>query len=1261
MRPSHRTSAITISAALAATGLFVAPRDARAQADTNPPLPNVMLLVDTSGSMEYMMAPGVDGKPVKPDCTKGEQNRWAALVSVLTGEVTGFSCSALDRNSTAFVNEYSIGASAPYDKGYYLPHHRISSNGCVKGPNTAAWPGTGSVYDFPSNSFVEHASSGVGVTCTTPFAQASDGLLDAFRSTARFGLMTFDTEPKSGTGVDSNGAIATDPFAGQWSYYPNWNATGGGTPAKGAPAGCNELQGIEVGARNAAAPPWEGRLIPFGDPYLAPSDVATRNDRLQEVLLAVRPYGATPIAAMMTDASYFLTSDASKDPLDATKSFGPKDDPYVLGGCRSDYIILLTDGAPNMDLRSDCEATGGTCPFSKPSDVARALAQPSNAALSPVKTFVVGFALSKADGGTIDCSALSTSAQFDPNAVCGTAKAQTDEGLKACCELGRIAWEGGTVNPRFADNKDQLRKALNDILSIVAAKSTTRTFPVFAPAPSVGTGGSGVAGFNFYSAFKVSTGSLWEGVLERQRIVCDASHVPQPKPIATQASDSFSENVNVQDASRPRYFMTVEPTPTDTGVYPTRTIRKAGSGPYAQATWTTLGTDGLGAIDGTILDGGITDFYALPSIKALGVDAVSPSTCASKDEPSISTTQCRSRIMKWELGLDNGTAYQRKSVFGPILHSTPAVVPPPSEFLRDESYLAFQGQQKNRPIVLYTATTDGQLHAFKVAATSTSDTFDVGTVNDGGSKQQNELWSFFPPAVIPAIRSLYPGVQQTILDGAPVVRDVILERSRTQAVNGTSLWTTALVSGLNGPTAGFYALDVTKPVHVAGDATTGPRFLWQITTDEDGKSLFGGGALTPAITTLFIQAGSMTEPREVAVAILPGGSGSPIDTTTQCDRSETTSPHLDGATFGPRAKVPCYKDTDVSRSLTIVRLDNGEVLARFQRKTNSLPVFSTSLEARTHSAPFDSPLVGIPVVYPNGAGQISNRAFIGDRDGGLWRIDMSSTNPSNWSAHLFFDAFSVKTTLNGAFVGQPISTPPAMSVDSVGNVVLLFSTGDQEQFNYASGVNNVAWSLREKPDLVAGVVKTQENWHLGFGETLENTPGVPSPLTWPNGERVAGPISIFNGVAYFSSFKPQPPGSGTDICKAGSSTIWGVDYLQSIDATSDTAPKGRLVIHTGVTKPPLAEPQGDTLIFGVGITRLPPCYATESFSDPFLGFQGSTTSASSLNPGDYKLVVQTGKGGTNTAGGESQTAVQQFNLAAPPTGVRMTSWAAVVE
>src|SRR4051812_41347945 len=102
-------------------------------ADQDSPAPNVLLLVDSSGSMEFK----TDGTfpTCKPgDETVNEKSRWIELVEVLTGKFQNYSCWAQDRSSTAFRSEFSLGGVAPYDFGYVNPYHRALSKSCLVGP-----------------------------------------------------------------------------------------------------------------------------------------------------------------------------------------------------------------------------------------------------------------------------------------------------------------------------------------------------------------------------------------------------------------------------------------------------------------------------------------------------------------------------------------------------------------------------------------------------------------------------------------------------------------------------------------------------------------------------------------------------------------------------------------------------------------------------------------------------------------------------------------------------------------------------------------------------------------------------------------------------------------------------------------------------------------------------------------------------------------------------------------------------------------------
>ena len=142
----------------------------------------------------------------------------------------------------------------------------------------------------------------------------------------------------------------------------------------------------------------------------------TNNQNIANVILATRPYGATPLAGMLKDAEYYLWNDPT----------GPeKSDSLVHCGMRPQYIIILTDGAPNWDMRNsdpaspqnDCTKTSsgiagvtpsaGSCPFDLPENITGDLFKGSAGAHS-VTTFVLGFAVSSVVDGaaTIQCSSL---------------------------------------------------------------------------------------------------------------------------------------------------------------------------------------------------------------------------------------------------------------------------------------------------------------------------------------------------------------------------------------------------------------------------------------------------------------------------------------------------------------------------------------------------------------------------------------------------------------------------------------------------------------------------------------------------------------------------------------------------------------------------------------------------------------------------------------------------------------------------------------
>jgi type IV pilus assembly protein PilY1 len=1223
IRLTHFTATLAVLS-LAATGFT--------QVDVNPPRPNVLLLVDNSGSMEYRVEDAT-----LPDCNPGGtgsgKSRWIHLVEVLTGAIPNYSCEKMARNSATFQNEYKIANANPPDKLnprdylYPLPYHRPLSGTCAPTPG---------INDDTVGFCRYNAAKPCADADKCTFPTATGGLLDAFATEVRFGLMTFDTLPDASTDM-----------VGTWSYVY-------GQTAQGAPHTCDQVTAQEVGARNAKAPVWEGRMMAFGPP--AADNEATmlreRNAKIQNILLATRPFGATPIAGMLRDAKDFFWEDPNPDGSGTT---APKDDPYSKGKCRDNFIILLTDGEPNMDLRPFCEGENAVCgsgpeaccPFKKPDEIAWSLA--NDASRPKVKTYVVGFAVTETDvkdstGKAVACQDLSAEDLTSPSGLCAT---NPSSSLKICCTLNRIAYNGDTQHAYFASTVEGLRSALAQVLSNASKHTTSRTFPVFAASAS---GLGGTTTFRFFTSFKpnIDGSGLWQGVIDRQRYVCANSGSisrPEPQSVDVSAGDDFVKNVN-KYASNRVFHTVVGNLTTGDAINSTRSIRMKAA------------NDGLGSYTGTQVNGKVDELPPKVLPAALDVSSTSCITELGTDAKDA----CRDRYLKWLIGGDNGTSNHRCpngqpdscNLIADIYHSVPAVMGAPRESLRDDSYQFFtRSTARKRPVVLYTSTNDGLLHAFKVASNDPADTSAESRVQ---TQANNELWSFIPPAVLPRISQEYPNIHMLLLDGAPIVKDVVgttppagsailLERDMHVTGTATSDWRTILVQSFGAANPGYFALDVTDPV-------AGPKFLWQLTTDDAGQPLFGDVGGTPTIATLYFdpsEGGDQKGAREIPVALLPGGDGG-APPSAECQRGETALTGFESSTQ-PRTTVPCYTDDAASpnnraaarraRSLTIVRLDSGEIVRTFRRSLADAPV---SIANRVTEAKLDSPITGQPVAYPGWTGAISDRAYVGDRDGSLWRLDLSSTLPSKWTMKLMFDAYHGKSW----GTGQPIATTPLVSTDDNGKVVVLFSTGSQDDLIGTPNSENFVYSIREEAsDNVVTAISSKLNWYLAFTA----------------GRRVAGPMSLFASNLYFSTYAPP---SQSSACDAGSSSIWGMHY---------TTPKEKNDLSKGGT-PALPKngdanatekvqeitPDGTLLatgstIFGVGVAELQSCGVADSITDPAMGQQ--TGGIAPAAPASYQLVVQTGRAGSSS--GQTTTNTATISLPNPGFGPFISGWTLVME
>lgn len=536
--------------ALAVLSVMLVPARANAQDDLRGILPYIMLVVDTSGSMERLPTCACTSPACSeclPKCNDAtapmsqKKNRWAVTLEALTGTFNAFSCEPLARNAANGMT---------YDLGYYLPYHQPWD--CAA-PQAALTP-----CSFDSTPATR--------------SQVADGILDLNMSGVRFGLMTFDgwdtyigappLVPESAFDTNRSNAVQglwsygdPDPLRKKTFHYPN----------------CTTNYQMDTGARSATAT--EGSLIslqsctgggmpgstpacPLWCSTCNPTQVSINGD-IQEALLSARPYGGTPIAASLDDLYYHLSRDLSDE----------------FRGCRDRFALLITDGYPDDDYRSygcNCANEGSPtdpnrcgpppndpaamhCPYPTAEEAARDLVQGRGTENPMVeRVYVVGLAV-------------------DDIVVVNRLNAIADSGCTqtaAVCENGDQTGDLVPDQALFATDPTSLKRAITNIVR-ASNHPVSRTVPVFSLSndPSVPQ-------YQFTTALRtpVETGEPWSGILERRRFVCGTT----PGFVPLTATDRFHERVNNYPATR--VLRTALPTGTTTSATLNGTLTKtAGS------------------------------------------------------------------------------------------------------------------------------------------------------------------------------------------------------------------------------------------------------------------------------------------------------------------------------------------------------------------------------------------------------------------------------------------------------------------------------------------------------------------------------------------------------------------------------------------------------------------------------------------------------------------------------------------------------------
>ena len=460
---------------------------------------------------------------------------------------------------------------------------------------------------------------------------------------------------------------------------------------------------------------------------------------------------------------------------------------------------------------------------------------------------------------------------------------------------------------------------------------------------------------------------------------------------------------------------------------------------------------------------------------------------------------------------------------------------PVAPTLATAGFAAFRALYAARTPAVFAGSNDGMLHAFNAVT-------------------GDELFGYIPSLMGPKLAALtapsYTSNHQLYVDATPVVAETKVGQGDTAAD-----WKTVLVSGMGGGATGVFALDVSNPA-----AFSASNAMWEFTRADDPDMGFVVG--TPRIITLRTSALAATTPTFrsfVAVASgvnnyvpengIIGGAGNPTLFLLALDK-QVGSPWTPSVNY---FKITVPVDTTLAAT-------NATGLINFK------------------------PSLGF-----NG---VTERIYMGDLHGKLWKLDFASVNvtgPADWNMGKLssFNSGSAGSPVpyplyiakTAAGTLQPITMAPLLAAGPVtaglATTVVGFGTGKYlETGDKTSTSQNSFYAVFDdgtaKSDTggtVNGAISSRSRLQQGsadvntlkvtvgafkFGRATTDTPVGTPPLRsgWyfdfpVSGERIISSGSIIGNSFLLSSLIPASAGAAGSCTASGGS---GNSYELNIDS-----------------------------------------------------------------------------------------------------------------
>lgn len=866
--------------------------------------------------------------------------------------------------------------------------------------------------------------------------------------------------------------------------------------------------------------------------------------------------GYTPLAESLYEAGQYFkgstsafgnTVGLSSTPLDSTLRYTSP----ITASCQPNYIIFVTDGMSTSDnsavLKSFCPTNRPGCNGDfdgdgvEPNDMSHSM---DDVAKYLYDTDILTDVNDIGKEHTTGKQNVSTyTIGFD----LGGSNAAAVELLKRTADN-----QHGHGTAYLASNQAELSEALGKISATFKSVDTSYVAPVVPISPDNRTYSSNRIYMGF---FKPVNQGLWIGNLKKYGLGTkkntdnkDVSNIIIDKNGIDSAVWTDLDNNGNDDFSGADL-----PVGVSNGTFKDTSISH----------WSTSADGGIvdkgGA--GSLLDPASRKLYTYTGTSLDLTNAANDFTNISAARLGVADGELN-QLVKYVQGMDayGDISQKRAWIMGDVLHSRPAAV-------NYGTYTAAkEGDCTVNNNMLYVGGNDGMLHAIR---------------DCNGS----EAWTFIPPDMLPNLKELPGKVHTYGVDATPSV--YVYDSNNDGTIDKSTDKVILLLGMRRGGGAGsndagsvsakgaYFALDVSDPLV--------PKYIGRIGSDTAGFSQLGESWGEPRITRIKIG-----DKVRIAAFIVGGYDNINEDSRYGATQSFNGSGKIDLTDSGSGAISSSGSSNQKSPKgnaiylVELATLDGKVPSTNFAKLWSVVPGDATNYVANPATdKDLKYAFTGDVAILDTAGNGYPDRMYAADLGGNLWRFDIGGSDVSKWRG---YKIFSLNPGSGGSsdtgrkFFFKPSVTLEATSSLSRGLDALVFLGSGDREHPLNKGVLDRMYALRDRgqtspitendmvdvtqnllqnPNATATAVNDilsdlKKNTKYGWYIKLDERPG----------EKVLAPATVFNKVAYFTTYIPGSNSSSSST----SLKLEAGDKNLTVAPGLNILPRQQVIIENGANR-----------------------------------------------------------------------------------------------